>query len=100
MPLCLYCLSCQEVCCVACLSVDVHKEHSDQVKSVVDVADEDRKILTEHLEKIQKLKITYADEQNELLQALRNIDFDEADNDQEIDREFDRIIACTEARRK
>ncbi|CAF0786182.1 unnamed protein product [Adineta steineri] len=100
MPLCLYCLSCQEVCCVACLSVDIHKEHSDQVKSVVDVADEDRKILTEHLEKIQKLKITYADEQNELLQALRNIDFDEADNDQAIDREFDRIIACTEARRK
>jgi hypothetical protein len=54
------------------LSVDIHKQHSDQVKSVVDVANEEKKRLDEHLQKIQKLQTTFADEQRQLQQMLRS----------------------------
>ncbi|CAF1443718.1 unnamed protein product [Adineta steineri] len=69
MPLCLYCLYClycKDVCCVACLSVDIHKQHSDEVKSIVDVVDTEKEILSEHLEKIQKFKTEFMNEQSQL----------------------------------
>jgi hypothetical protein len=62
----------KDVCCVACLSVDIHKQHSDQVKSVVDVANGEKKILNEHLEKIEKLQTTFADEQRQLERMLKS----------------------------
>lgn len=91
MPLSLYCLSCKvriicnqlhqsrsvlsylkSVCCVACVTVDIHKQHSDQVKSVVDVANDERKILTEHVDKIQKLSDRFIEEQNQLEKKLQS----------------------------
>ncbi|UJR26049.1 hypothetical protein I4U23_007395 [Adineta vaga] len=100
MPLCLYCLSCQEVCCVACLSVDIHKQHSDQVKSVVDVANKEKGFLNEHLERIRKLSIAFEDEQEQLEQALRNIEMSETEGDEKIDREFEQILVYVQERRK
>ncbi|CAF0797846.1 unnamed protein product [Rotaria sordida] len=100
MPLCLYCLFCKDVCCVACLSVDIHKQHSDEVKSVVDVANGEKKLVNEYLEKIRKLKTTFTNELNQLQQALKNIDISELKSNQEIDKEFNRIVECVEARRK
>jgi hypothetical protein len=108
----------KDVCCVACLSVDIHKQHSDQVKSVIDVANEEKKRLDEHLQKIQKLQTTFADEQRQLQQMLRSknqhlpinvcfllcyfldIDVSEVKSSQEISKEFDQIISCVQARRK
>jgi hypothetical protein len=54
------------------LSVDIHKQHSDQVKSVVDVANGEKKILHEHLDKIEKLQTAFTDEQRQLRQMLRS----------------------------
>jgi hypothetical protein len=62
----------KNVCCVACLSVDIHKQHSDQVKSVVDVANGEKTILSEHLEKTQKLEAAFADEHIQLQQMLES----------------------------
>jgi hypothetical protein len=52
--------------------VDIHKQHSDQVKSVVDVANEEKKILNEHLQTIQKLQTTFANEQKQLQKMLHS----------------------------
>jgi hypothetical protein len=108
----------QDVCCVACLAVDTHKEHSGQVKSVVDVANGEKTILREHLEKIKKLETAFSTEQSQLQQALKSkfkclliqvsffvmlfldIDISEVGSGQAIDKEFDRMIVCVEARRK
>lgn len=57
---------------MACLSVDIHREHSDQVKSVVDVANAERETLSKNLERVQRLKIAFNDEQKQLEQALRS----------------------------
>ncbi len=54
------------------MSVDIHKQHSDQVKSVVDVANGEKKILNEHLDKIEKLQTAFIDEQRRLRQMLRS----------------------------
>ena len=62
----------QDVCCVACLSVDIHREHSEQVKSVVDVANVEREALGKHLERVQRLNVAFNDEQQQLEQALRS----------------------------
>ncbi len=62
----------QDICCVAYLSVDIHKQHSDQVKSVVDVTNEEKNILNEHLDKIQKRKTIFTNEQNQLQTALKS----------------------------
>ena len=67
-----YCFILKDVCCVACLSVDIHRQHSDQVKSVVDVANEEKKILKKHLEKIEKLQSTLIDEQHQLEEKLQS----------------------------
>ncbi|CAF0963502.1 unnamed protein product [Rotaria sordida] len=90
----------EDVCCVACLSVDIHKQHSDEVKSVVDVANGEKNLVNEYLEKIRKLKTTFTNELNQLQQALKNIDISELKSNQEIDKEFNRIVECVEARRK
>jgi len=100
------------------LSVDIHKQHSDQVKSVVDVANGEKKILNEHLEKIEKLQIVFTDEQRQLQQMLKSknkhlllcillimmlfldLDLSEDKTSQEIDKEFDQIISWIQARRK
>ncbi|CAF3661028.1 unnamed protein product [Rotaria sp. Silwood1] len=100
MPLSLYCLFCKDVCCVACISVNNHKQHSDQVKSVVDVAKGEKNILNKYLEKIRKLQTTFADELSQLQQALKNIDIIESKTNQDIDKQFDRIMTCVENRRK
>ncbi|CAF1081942.1 unnamed protein product [Adineta ricciae] len=100
MPLCLYCLTCQDVCCVACLSVDIHKQHSDQVKSVVDLIKEEKDLLNKHLKRIQKLKIAFVDEQDQLEQALRNIHISQTEGEAKIDREFDQIQAYLQIRRQ
>ncbi len=60
----------KNVCCVACVTVNIHKEHADQVKSAVDVANEEKKILHEHLDKIKNLRTVFIDEQNQLQQIL------------------------------
>lgn len=108
----------QDVCCVACVTVDIHRQHSDQVKSVVHVANGEKSILSEHLEKIEKIEAEFTDKQSQLQQALKSkiknlltnmsflviffldIDISEAKSSQDIDKEFDRIIVCFEARRK
>jgi hypothetical protein len=100
------------------LSVDIHKQHSNQVKSVIDVANEEKKILNEHLEKIEKLQIVFTDEHSQLQQKLKSknkhlllcillimmlfldLDVNEGKTSQEIDKEFDQIISCVQARRK
>ncbi|CAF3532115.1 unnamed protein product, partial [Rotaria socialis] len=89
-----------DVCCVACLAIDIHKQHSDQVKSIVDVANGEKQILREHLEKIEKFVVDFTNEQSQLEQALKNIDVSEARNSQHVDKEFDRIIVCFQDRRK
>jgi hypothetical protein len=62
----------KDVCCVACVTVDIHKRHSDQVKSIVDVANEEKKILNKHLQTIQTLQTTFADQQRQLQQMLHS----------------------------
>jgi hypothetical protein len=62
----------KDVCCVACLSVDIHKQHSDQVKSIMDVANKEKKILNEHLQTIPKLQTTFADEEKQLQKMLHS----------------------------
>jgi hypothetical protein len=52
--------------------VDIHKQHSDQVKSIVDVANKEKKILNEQLQTIQKLQTTFADEQKQLQKMLHS----------------------------
>ncbi|CAF3103381.1 unnamed protein product [Rotaria sp. Silwood2] len=78
----------------------MHKQHSDQVKSIVDLANEEKKILSEHLEKIEKFEVDFTNEQSQLQQALKNIDISEDKSSQYIDTEFDRIIVCFQDRRK
>ena len=109
----------QDVCCVACLSVDIHKHHSDQVKSIVDVANGEKKILNEHLQTIEKLQTIFSDEQKQLQTMLHSkykllfgyifvfivfcfldLDVSEAKSSQEIETEFDRIINNVQARRE
>jgi hypothetical protein len=60
----------KNVCCVACVTANIHKEHADQVKSVVDVANEEKKILNEHLNKIKSLQSVFINEQSQLHQIL------------------------------
>ncbi|CAF5125813.1 unnamed protein product, partial [Rotaria sp. Silwood1] len=43
---------------------------------------------------------TFADELSQLQQALKNIDIIESKTNQDIDKQFDRIMTCVENRRK
>lgn len=52
--------------------MDIHKQHSDQVKSVVDVANEERKILADHVDKIQKLNHQLIQEADQLEKKLQS----------------------------
>lgn len=54
------------------MTVDIHREHTQQVKSIVDVANQEKKILHEHLDKVKNIRTVFIDEQSQLQQLLES----------------------------
>ncbi|CAF1135185.1 unnamed protein product, partial [Didymodactylos carnosus] len=86
------------LCCLACQSIGLHKEH--QVKSVVDVVDDEKAELKKQIDKLRPVAIACEYEAEALEKIIQDINDSEARSGESIEKEFVHLVNLLTTRKE